>query len=477
MNKKEFRKHINAAGDWNQEIIDVFLKDIEEDSVIIKTDSRKIKKGDVFLAIEGEKSDAHEFVNEAFKMGASFCIVSKFGNYDGSCLFVDDTVEFVQKISSSYFLEYKPETLAISGSNGKTTTKEWIKTILKTVLKDKRKLFVNSGNMNTEIGLPVSIINGFFPAHDLAVLEMGMSEIGDLKLLCSLFKPDYGMLTNIGSAHIGNFGDADGILSGKRELTDSIGKNGIIILNGSDSKLQVLSEDYRCKILKYGFEEKQMENNDFSVNRYSYYCDDKGFKTDIEITAVGKHIPVTLNFFAHKGQVSNLAGAIAAASVFTGIEEISLFDFGEIEPLNERFKFEYIYNNWLVSDFYNSSVESCEAALDLLNNIREKGIISSFSFVVGSIAETGEYKESIYNRLCELIKKYEPDELFVYSKNSDIMEIKKRFADVNEFSDKYELAKKIRSHLLERKGQAFLFKASRSVEMEDVYEIVVDFPD
>jgi len=477
LRKIDFLKHIESTGSWSSQTVGTFLDRIAEEEIKICIDSRKIKKGDIFLAIIGEEFDGHDYVNAAFKNGAAFCIVSKLRKYSGHCLFVDDTIEFIGKITASYFKENKPHTLAISGSNGKTTTKEWIKTILFSILGDS-DIFVNQGNMNTEIGLPICVFNNFKNMMNKAVIEMGMSYKGDLELLSSYFQPDYALLTNIGSAHIGNMEESVDILACKRELTDSIGEKGTVILNADDPKLIRLSKEYGCKLSYFGFEENNsLTNKTVSIKTYDYSFKNGKQKTNIIAEIENEKFEINLDFFAHAGQISNLAAAITASLLFTDRKSLVEFDYSQIKPVKNRFEFHENRGNYLIDDFYNSSIESYKVALTMLDKLRQKDILRDFSFVIGSIAETGIYKREVHETLAKIIKQYNPGKVFIYSKNQDIKIICDYFPDAFVSDEKNILADKIKRHLYDAEKEAVVFKASRSVEMEDVYEIVDDFSD
>jgi UDP-N-acetylmuramoyl-tripeptide--D-alanyl-D-alanine ligase len=220
----------------------------------VSTDTRTLQKRSLFIAISGERFDGHDFVEQAVKMGASLVMVNEGKNIpdDIPAIIVPNTLKALGTLASEYRKLFKIPVIAVTGSVGKTSTKEMIASILSA----KYKVHKTKGNFNNEIGLPLSVLE-LDDSHEAAVFEMGMRGFGEIKLLSNIVKPDIAIITNIGISHIERLGSRQNILKAKLEILDGMNTNGTVILNGDDELLSGLRGLLQQKTIFYGINEGQ----------------------------------------------------------------------------------------------------------------------------------------------------------------------------------------------------------------------------
>ena len=199
----------------------------------VSTDTRTIQKGDLFIALSGEKFDGHNYIATAEQNGAAAVIVSQEVESTVPALMVEDTLLALQRLAAFYKSLLSIKVVAVTGSNGKTTTRD----MTAAVLSSKYKVYSTAKNFNNEIGLPKSVLE-LDDTYDIAVLEMGMNHLGEISRLTHIAKPDVAMITNVGKAHIGNLGSQENILKAKLEILEGLQENGLLILNGDDALLR-----------------------------------------------------------------------------------------------------------------------------------------------------------------------------------------------------------------------------------------------
>jgi len=220
---------------------------ITTDITGIATDSREVIPGDMFVAIKGERVDGHNFLNQVIEQGASLCLIEDKSAQipNERCIITDDTVKTLGYIASEWRKQFSIPVIGITGSNGKTTTKE----LLRHLLSVKHQVHATEGNFNTSIGLPLSMLT-LTSAHTISVLEMGANQPGDIAYLCGIAKPTHGLITNIAPAHLEGFGSIDTIAMEKGQLFLAL-TDGIAFVNVSDARVLDLPT-YGNKI-RYGF--------------------------------------------------------------------------------------------------------------------------------------------------------------------------------------------------------------------------------
>ncbi|MDI6704456.1 MAG: UDP-N-acetylmuramoyl-tripeptide--D-alanyl-D-alanine ligase [bacterium] len=343
----------------------------------ISIDSRTIKPGDLFIALKGENFDGHDFIKSSFRKGGVGAIVSKSGDYektDKVIIKVEDTLTCLQRIAEYYRKRFTLKVIGITGSSGKTTTKEMIATLLSkrySVLKSHK-------NYNNEIGVPLTLL-GLEKAHQIAVIEMGMNAIGEIEDLSKISHPDIGLITNIGDAHIGFLSTREKIANEKFCLIKNLPRDGIAILNADDPLIIKMKDGMDLKdIITFGIEKKA-----------------KTFASNIEMDKYGTKFLLDGRYWVRMKTfgIHNIYNAIAATSCAKafGIDYSEIVEGLEhFKPLSMRGEIIEIQNLRIIDDAYNANPQSMKKAIDTICNFKDGKLI----LILGDMLELGE-KEKV----------------------------------------------------------------------------------
>ena len=334
----------------------------------ICTDTRKISKGCLFFALKGTHFNGNEFAEEAIKKGASFAIVDdkSYAIHDRHIL-VKDALATLQELARFHRKKLKCKILGITGSNGKTTSKE----LCLLVLKKKYKTLATSGNLNNHIGVPLTILS-IGTDTEIAIIEMGANHINEIEFLCGIAKPDYGVITNIGKAHLEGFGSIEGVLKAKTELYRYLAtKNAPVFIKDNDYVL-INNIPKECPTIRYG----ELEDSNYIIKS-------KGAEPFVKIlfneTQIQSQLIGDYNF-------DNIALSIAIGMEF-GVEKIDIKDAIEsYVPSNNRSQIIKTKANTILLDAYNSNPMSLEKAIQNLENIKHKKKV----LILGDMFELGE---------------------------------------------------------------------------------------
>lgn len=344
-------------------------------------DTRTLKPGDIFVAIEGENFDGHNFVEEAFQKGASWAIVRQDYAWERPNLTrVPDTLKALQDLAHKYLLTMPAKRVALTGSAGKTTTKELLAAALGAVLGDSA-VFVSSGNFNNHLGLPLSALK-VTPEHEVAVFEMGMNHFGEIALLAQIAQPQVGLITNIGSAHAGNLGGPEGIAKAKAELFEALTEEDTGIINADDPRC-VREADQKLRANKLSFGKAAWANiRILDYDKPSFVYQDQAIS--IKFPLLGHH------------NVQNAAGALAVA-VALGLDfKKAALGLEKIKSVKGRLQQHVLTNGAIIlDDTYNANPESMEAGLSVLTSFKNRRKIA----VLGDMAELGESAEDKHHGL------------------------------------------------------------------------------
>jgi UDP-N-acetylmuramoyl-tripeptide--D-alanyl-D-alanine ligase len=342
-----------------------------KESAGISTDTRTIRKGEIFFALWGNRYNGNLYAAEALEKGASYAVIDDPMYESEKTILVDDCLFELQALATHHRKELKVQVLAITGTNGKTTTKELIAAIMSKTM----KVHYTRGNLNNHIGVPLTILSA--PKDiDLMIIEMGANHIGEIRTLCLIAKPDYGIITNIGSAHLEGFGSFEGVIKGKTELYEHLRKvNGIALFN---DKNPLLTE----KIFRL-------------VNRAVPYSDPTG--TELKVTLLESGLKLTVNAeYQHKSYTikTNIFGkhnleninAAIATSLFlgSGMEDI-VPAIESYVPGNNRSQVKESALNTVICDSYNANPESMRRAIEAFMETKaDKKLI-----ILGDMLELG----------------------------------------------------------------------------------------
>lgn len=421
----------------------------------ISIDTRTIKKDEIFIAIKGERFDGHDFVKEAFRKGAKSAIVSKGvkfpPKYEERLIRVKDTVEALGEIAKAHRLKFNIPIIAITGSNGKTTSKD----MAAFVLSAKYNVLKNETSKNNLIGLPLTLLK-LEGKHQIVVLEMGMNHFGEIARLCDIAKPNIGVITNIGPSHLEFLGTLKNVFLAKSELLKSLPRDGIAILNRDDIFLRN-AKGLKCKKLYFGIRERcafQAKNLENKRDKWHFSI---GKQENFELPLFGKH------------NVYNALIAVALARQF-GLKssvirkKLSLYK----KAPSMRLELKNIRGFKILDDSYNSNPFSMECAIDTLRlcNTKGKRIVVS-----GDMMELGKGAKAMHGNIGRMISKSHVDILVTLGSLSKFMSKGARTGGMRHLyhAKSHNDAAKFLKDVAEP-GDIILVKGSRAMQMERVIE-------
>lgn len=425
-----------------------FNIDTEITSVAI--DTRKIEKGCLFICIKGERFDAHRFIDEAFEKGAAAVMISEDVKIDMPYIKVDDTAKQMLSLAGYYRSKFDIPIVALTGSVGKTTTKEFTHL----VVNSKYKAIKTLGNLNNEIGLPQMLFM-LDSSTEAAVIEMGMNHFGEIHRLSTATQPTVGIITNIGVSHIENLGSREGILEAKLEILDGLKKGAPLLLNGDNDLLStVKNDDY--KIYFYAvdndadFKAVDIKENPNSTSFTVQYF---GKEQKITIPAIGKH------------NVYNALAAFAVGILLDIDAETAADALKTYEPSGMRQKVVEINGITSIEDCYNASPDSMKAGITTLAGIQACKKIA----VLSDMLELGEYSEQAHYDVGTMAAENKIDYLLCVGSDAKYIVDGARdngLLNAYLFDSKQSLTDKLFE--IAEKGDAVLFKASRGMKLEEV---------
>lgn len=419
----------------------------------VSIDSRDISSSTLFIAIKGERFDAHGFIKDVEKSGAAAVMCQRQVDCGLPVIYVDDTKNALIELAKNYRKSFDGlKTVGLTGSVGKTTTKE----MTCEVVKKKYKTIKTEGNLNNSIGLPRTLLR-LEADTEAAVIEMGMSAFGEISLLSKTCLPDIGIITNIGVSHIEHLGSRDGILKAKLEILDGMKKGSPLILNGDNDKLSTVKND-DFKLIFFGIENEKADVRAFDIK-------ENGMSTEFTVKAYGSEQKVKIPTVG----IHNVYDALAAFTVglLLEIPTREIADaLGNYVPSGMRQRIKDVCGVRIIEDCYNASPDSQRAALNVLADMKADRKIA----VLGDMLELGAYSEAAHRQVGAYAAEKKTDILFAYGEQSKFIaeEAKKGVKKVLWFDDKSELAKALAAEV--KSGDCVLFKASRGMKLEEITE-------
>ncbi|QZY57186.1 UDP-N-acetylmuramoyl-tripeptide--D-alanyl-D-alanine ligase [Crassaminicella profunda] len=431
----------------------------------ISTDSRRIKSNELFIPLIGENFNGHNFIEMAVKSGANTVLISQdcegeLLGYKGLCIIkVKDTLKALQDLAKYYISKFHIPIIGVTGSTGKTSTKE----VIYSVLSKQYNVLKNKGNLNNHIGLPLTVFE-LEKNHEIAILEMGMSGFGEINLLADIVNPDVAVITNIGLSHIEHLGSQENILKAKMEITNYFNEKNTLIVNGDDKLLKTLQStpmDYeQCFV--------GLEKNCHYQAIHIKDLGEEGIHFDVEIN--DQIYPFTLKV-PGEHNIYNALCAIAiglkfnmdVASIQEGIKDFEGSKMRlHIFTTNEKIK--------VINDAYNASPDSMRAAINVLSKMQNRKIA-----VLGDMLEMGEYAKVGHNDVgCEVAKN-SIDMLIVVG--TDAEHIAKGAIENHFDEEKVYICKNneeaigILKNILQ-KEDIVLIKGSRGMRMEEIVRYI-----
>ncbi|MBT8274479.1 MAG: UDP-N-acetylmuramoyl-tripeptide--D-alanyl-D-alanine ligase [Bacteroidia bacterium] len=412
----------------------------------ICTDSRKLKKNDLFFALKGDNFNGNLFAEEAIDKGAAYAVIDESDHKDGEqFILVDNALETLQKLANYHRNKLGLKIIALTGSNGKTTTKE----LIHTVLKEQFNTVATIGNLNNHIGVPLTLLS-MNDTTEIGIVEMGANHLDEIKFLCEITEPNYGYITNFGKAHLEGFGSIEGVIKGKSELYEYLkSSSGLVFINANDPVQTKFSSTYENTVI---------------------FNSDQRNGLFIELIGVDPFVNIVFEEIAMKSQLigaynyNNISAAIAIGHYF-GIETENIKHAIEnYMPVNMRSQLIDRGNNTIILDAYNANPSSMKAALDHFSKLRNghKVAILGDMFELGNAARTEH--ESIANYAVELgIEK--------------IILVGKNFFECDTTADKivkFETFEELERNFggFDFSNSSFLIKGSRGMALERVVDFI-----
>ena len=412
----------------------------------VVTDTRLSVKNSFYIALKGINFDGNNFAKEAIEKGAFYALVDKksIAKDNDRFIYVDDTLKTLQKLANYHRSIIDTKIIAITGSNGKTTTKE----LLSEILSKEFKIFATKGNLNNHIGVPLSLLS-INRECEYAIIELGANHLGEINHLCKIAKPDFGLITNFGYAHIKGFGSFDGVVKGKSELYNYlIEKKGRLFIN-LDDVVQKKWLKYR-PISTYG----QTSKANFKIEQIN----NKGKGTTIKI----ENLIIESQLFGDYN-FSNI-GASVAISRFLGVSNQKIKKALELyKPINKRSQVIKKKNNIILLDAYNANPSSMIASINSFLKNNPKNSIA----VLGDMLELGFYEKEGHLKIIKLLESSAFEEIFFVGKlffkfSKESNSFKKSIHFFKEKIEAYSYLKKRKF-----KNKNILIKGSRKLQLED----------
>lgn len=432
----------------------------------VSINSRTIEEEELFVCIQGENFDGHNFLGEAINKGAAGIILSDPSYLsedkirEGNLPFViqsQNTLRALQELASYQRTRFPLQVVAVTGTNGKSTTKEMIASIIET----KYKTLKTQGNLNNHIGLPLTLL-ARKPEHEVGILEMGMSAAGEIKRLAEIAKPDIGVITNISAGHLDQLKTVKDVQEAKGELFDSLDEEGTAIVNADDPLVLELAKSLRAKKITYGIEQPADVQASNIQNKGS-----RGFTFTAKI--FNQSIPVNLSQIGYCNIYNALAALAAGHSLGISGKDMSrgLENYQQIPQRNEQIHYEGVT---LINDAYNANPQSMRAALKTLSEFNTQG---KRFLIIGDMLELGPLSESAHHELGQEIILSNVDHLVTVGPLASLVaESAKKNPRHPLQIGKFNTHAEAVSYLLKnvKKGDCLLVKGSRGSKMEDVIQ-------
>ncbi len=438
---------------------------LQQEISMVAIDSRKIEKGGLFVAVKGERSDGHDYIGACFDAGAAAVISEReMSCADGPVIVVESTLKALKDLAAFYRSQLDVTVVGITGSVGKTSTKETVASVLST----KYRVLKTAGNFNNEIGLPLTVFR-MTEEDEVAVLEMGISDFGEMSRLTAIARPDIAVITNIGQCHLEKLGTRDGILKAKTEIFEGMGANGIAVLNADDDKLITVEQVCGRPPVHFGIDDhsgvyaKDIKSNGLLGTQAvlcNVPCDDGTAEFPVDIKVPGAHM------------VYN-ALAAAAVGALLGLTERQIADgiagMSTIAGRNNIIRTEH----FLVSDdCYNANPVSMKSSIDVIALADGRKVC-----ILGDMFELGKDEVSLHYEVGSYVADKGIDVLLTAGKLARSIADGARDAnsklEIHSFDTRDELIGELGGIL--RDGDNILVKASHGMEFTAIVKFLKDY--
>lgn len=407
------------------------------------TDSRNAEHNSVFFALKGENFDGNKYAKSALEYGCSYAVIDNpdFALND-KFIVVNNVLETLQQLGHYHRKQLNIPIIAITGTNGKTTTKE----LVAAVLSKKYNISYTQGNFNNHIGVPLTLLE-MNKDTEIGVVEMGANHMGEIKELCKIAEPDFGIITNVGKAHLEGFGSFENIVKAKSELYEYIqSKNGTIFYNSNNSILQDLNEKLKTNSVRFGRSGSIVHGAILPTDKFlSLKINIGNFSTILKTQLIGEYNKENVEAAASLGFHYGIKPEI----IITAIENYT--------PTNNRSQFLKTENNKLFLDAYNANPTSVEASVRNFMSLK----IENKYIILGDMLELGAESKVEHKRIVDLLASFSAEKVILVGKIYCSLELNKsylQFQDVNELQDWLNRNKITESNIL--------IKGSRGIKLE-----------
>ncbi len=419
------------------------LYKIYKQSYQVSTDTRKIEKGCLFFALKGDNFNGNKFAEDALKKGASHAIVDEDAFVTTSnIILVDNVLKTLQELATHHRKELNIPIISLTGSNGKTTTKE----LINAVLSKKYKTTATKGNLNNHIGVPLTLLS-MTPKTDIGIVEMGANHLKEIEFLCNIVQPDFGYITNFGKAHLEGFGSIEGVIKGKSELYNYLKNNSKIAFISANDALQ-LEKSAGIEQIRFGDKNSDIRVHFVEANPFVHV---KFNEVVVQSQLIGAY------------NYNNIAAALAIGSYFKVQNKDSIKAIENYTPTNNRSQIILQNSNKIILDAYNANPSSMQVALENLSGLTDNSKIA----ILGDMFELGETAASEHQAIVDMIGKLSINKAYLIGENFyKCPNSNKDVVIFNSFQDF-----KIHFSKLNISDSTILIKASRSMALERVLEL------
>lgn len=409
------------------------------------TDTRKITQNCLFFALKGDNFNGNTFAKQALENGAKYCIVDEKEFENEQCILVDDVLQTLQELATHHRNQLLVPILALTGSNGKTTTKE----LINAVLSKKFNTIATVGNLNNHIGVPLTLLS-MTDKTDIAIVEMGANHPKEIEFLCSIAQPDYGLITNFGKAHLEGFGSVEGVIKAKSELYDYLKEHQKIIFVNENDETQVKQTLTYDNVYHFGL----ITSTDARV----------------ELVSSQPYVIVKYNDETIKSQLTgmynfnNIAVAIGVGSYFKVDSQDIITAIENYNPTNNRSQLMVQDSNSIIMDAYNANPTSMMAALENFKQLNKE----HKTLFLGDMFELGKTSEFEHQEIVNYLKENNLGETFLIGKN--FFKTNTESLNIKKFETFEDLKQELQQHPVNNKFM--LIKGSRGMALERILELL-----
>ncbi|QTE22532.1 UDP-N-acetylmuramoyl-tripeptide--D-alanyl-D-alanine ligase [Polaribacter cellanae] len=415
-------------------IKDIYKKYTEH--YLVDTDTRKIRSNTIFFALKGNNFNGNKFAKKALELGAKYAIIDEPDyEIENKTILVDNVLETLQNLAKYHRIQLNIPIIGLTGSNGKTTTKE----LINCVLSEKYKTTATAGNLNNHIGVPLTLLS-ITPSTEIGIVEMGANHQKEIAFLCSIAQPDFGYITNFGKAHLEGFGGMEGVIKGKSELYNYLIKNKKTAFVNPNDCIQ-MEKTANCNSVLFSDKIKFLEANPFVKLTYN--------SKNISSNLIGKY------------NYTNIAVAITFGSYFNISDEIIKKAIEKYSPTNNRSQIIKTTCNTIILDAYNANPSSMKAALDNFLLLKE----TDKTVILGDMFELGKDSSKEHQAIVDLCDSYS---------FKNILYVGELFHKTKTKNKTFKTFESLKLYIIKKplENQSILIKGSRGMQLERILDFI-----